>query len=130
MKFLCDVHISIQFVKHLNNMGFECVHDDTILDKWFTTDGAIATCSDSKNFVLIAKDLDFKNSFLINKTPRRLIKINLGNISNTLLFELFDRFVSEIEMVNNNLNQFMIEMDINFLKVTTNLSEEPKISLN
>lgn len=119
MKFLCDVHISIKFVKHLNNLGFECIHVNTILDKWFTSDNAIANYSDSKDFVLITKDFDFKNSFLINKTPKKLIKINLGNISNTLLIEIFDRFASEIEMVSNNHNQFMIEMDMNFLKVTT-----------
>jgi predicted nuclease of predicted toxin-antitoxin system len=120
MKFLCDVHISIKLVKHLNNQGFECIHVNTILDKWFTSDSNIAKFSDLNDLILITKDFDFKNSFLVNKTPKKLIKINLGNISNTQLIEIFDRFIPEIKTISNNHNQFMIEMDTNFLKVTLN----------
>jgi predicted nuclease of predicted toxin-antitoxin system len=120
MKFLCDVHISIKLAKHINNKGFECIHVNTILDKWFTSDSNIAKFSDLNDLILITKDFDFKNSFLVNKTPKKLIKINLGNISNTQLIEIFDRFISEIETINNNYNQFMIEIDTHFLKVTSN----------
>ena len=118
MKFLCDVHISIKFAKHLNNKGFECIHVNTILDKWFTIDSSIAKFTDSNDLILITKDFDFKNSFLVNRTPKKLIKINLGNISNTQLIEIFDRFIIEIESINNNHNHFMIEIAPNFLKVT------------
>lgn len=120
MKFLCDVHISIKLAKHINNKGFECIHANTVLDKWFTSDSNIAKFSDLNDLILITKDFDFKNSFLVNKTPKKLIKINLGNISNTQLIEIFDRFISEIETINNNHNQFMIEIDTHFLKVTSN----------
>jgi predicted nuclease of predicted toxin-antitoxin system len=118
MKFLCDVHISIKLAKHLNNQGFECIHINTILDKWFTSDSAIAKYSDTNNLTLITKDFDFKNSFLVNKTPKKLIKINLGNISNTKLIEIFNRFLSEIETIDKNNSQYMIEIAPHFLKVT------------
>lgn len=120
MKFLCDVHISIKLAKHLNNKGFECIHINTVLDKWFTSDIAISKYSDSNDFALITKDFDFKNSFLVNKTPKKLIKTNLGNISNTQLIEIFDRYISEIETIHNNHNLYMIEIEPHFLKVTSN----------
>jgi predicted nuclease of predicted toxin-antitoxin system len=120
MKFLCDVHISIKLAQHLNNKGFECIHVNTVLDKWFTSDSNIAKFSDLNDLTLITKDFDFKNSFLVNKTPKKLIKINLGNISNIQLIEILDRFIPEIETINNNHNQYMIEIDTNFLKVTSN----------
>ena len=119
MKFLCDVHISIKLSKHLNNLGFECVHVNTILDKWHTSDSNIAKYSDTNDFTLITKDFDFKNSFLVNKTPKKLIKINLGNISNIVLIEIFNRFVSEMKTINNNHNHYMIEIDTDFIKVTS-----------
>lgn len=119
MKFLCDVHISIKLAKHLNNKGFECIHINTILDKWFTADSTIAKYSDTHNLTLITKDFDFKNSFLINKTPKKLLKINLGNLSNTQLIELFDQFIAEIEKIDRYHNQYMIEMESHFLKVTS-----------
>ena len=119
MKFLCDVHISIKLTKHINNQGFECIHINTILDKWFTTDNTIAKFSDLNDFILITKDFDFKNSFLVQKSPKKLIKINLGNISNTQLINVFDHFISERETINKTHNQYMIEIDSHFIKVTT-----------
>ena len=119
MKFLCDVHISIKLTKHINNQGFECTHINTILDKWFTTDSTIAKFSDLNDFILITKDFDFKNSFLVQKSPKKLIKINLGNISNTQLIKVFDHFISEIETINKTHNQYMIEIDSHCIKVTT-----------
>ncbi|MCL6462254.1 MAG: hypothetical protein I4O51_10335 [Flavobacterium micromati] len=65
------------------------------------TAAAISKFSDSKDVILITKDFDFKNSFLINKKPRKIIKINLGNISTNQLIELFDRFMPEIELVGS-----------------------------
>ncbi|WP_396177541.1 DUF5615 family PIN-like protein [Flavobacterium micromati] len=83
------------------------------------TAAAISKFSDSKNLILITKDFDFKNSFLINKKPRKLIKINLGNISTNQLIELFDRFMPEIELVDNKNFQYMIEIESQLIKVTT-----------
>jgi predicted nuclease of predicted toxin-antitoxin system len=120
MKFLCDVRISIKLAKHINNQGFECIHINTILDKWFTSDSTIAKFSDLNDLILITKDFDFKSSFLVHKTPKKLIKINLGNISNTQLIEMFNQFITEIETINNNHNQYMIEIDSHFIKVTSN----------
>jgi predicted nuclease of predicted toxin-antitoxin system len=118
MKFLCDVHISIKLVKHLNK-EHNCIHVNTILDKWHTSDSAIANYSDLNNLILITKDFDFKNSYFVNKTPKKLLKINLGNISNAQLIEIFDRFLSEIEEINNKHDYFMIEIDNTFIKVST-----------
>nr|WP_309757331.1 DUF5615 family PIN-like protein [Flavobacterium sp.] len=119
MKFLCDVHISIKLAKHINNQGFECIHINTILDKWFTIDSAIAKFSDLNDFILITKDFDFKNSFLVQKSPKKLIKINLGNISNTQLIEVFNYFISEIETIDKIHDNYMIEIDSHSIKLTT-----------
>jgi len=117
MKFLCDVHISIKLVKHLNTIGFECIHVNTILDKWFTSDRKIAEFSDANDFTLITKDFDFKNSFLVNKTPKKLIKINLGNISNESLIEIFDFNIHKINSINDAHNCFMLEINKNYLNL-------------
>ncbi|PWA07161.1 DUF5615 family PIN-like protein [Flavobacterium psychrotolerans] len=119
MKFLCDVHISIKFVKHINNSGIECVHINTILDKWFTADYTIAKFSDVNNFILITKDFDFKNSFLVNKSPKKLIKINLGNISNEKLIEIFSLNLEKIKSIDKEHNNFMIEIDKEYLNLLT-----------
>lgn len=119
MKFLCDVHISFKLAKQINTLGFECIHVNTILDKWFTTDAKIAAYTDDNDYILITKDFDFKNSFFINKTPKKLIKINLGNISNETLIAIFNHYLSEISIIDQNNESYMIEIDSNFIKVTS-----------
>ena len=84
------MYISIKLAKHINNPGFGWIHINTVLDKWFTTDSIIAKFFDLNDFIVIPKDFDFKNSFLIKKTPRKLTKINLGNTSTAMYFSSSD----------------------------------------
>ena len=59
MKFLCDVHISIKLVKFLISKNHDCIHVNTILDKWYTKDQEIAKYADENSLILITKDADF-----------------------------------------------------------------------
>ncbi|WP_373524258.1 DUF5615 family PIN-like protein [Aquiflexum sp.] len=99
MKFLCDVHISLNFVKFLNLKGFEAIHINSILKGFNTKDSEIANFADKMNFIVIFKDVDFKNDFLIKGSPKKLIKINLGNISNCELKEAFEREIPKIKTI-------------------------------
>jgi len=42
---------------------------------------------------VISKDGDFKNSHFINKVPRKVIRVTLGNISNADLILLFTKYM-------------------------------------
>lgn len=76
MRFLCDVHISYKIADHLNSLGFETIHINEILDKCKTKDKKICEYADSNDLIVITKDSDFRDSFFINKTPKKLLKIN------------------------------------------------------
>jgi predicted nuclease of predicted toxin-antitoxin system len=110
MKFLCDVHISYKIVNHLIFLGFECIHVNNILDKWYTKDKDICAYADSQNYVVITKDADFRDSFLVGETPRKLIKINLGNISNLELVKIISANIDAITKLGIYKN-FMVEID-------------------
>ena len=91
MKFLCDVHISYRLVRFLNRQGFEATHVNQLPDRWFTTDNFINQYADENGMTVISKDSDFKNSHFARQTPRRLVRVNLGNISNARLIEIFEQ---------------------------------------
>jgi predicted nuclease of predicted toxin-antitoxin system len=116
MKFLLDVHISYKLGKALRNFGYEAVHVNTILDRWFTDDITIACFADKENYTLISKDSDFRNSYLIKKSPKKLIKVNLGNISNDDLIQIFHDNLEDIVKLNS-LSQFMVEIDVDMIRV-------------
>lgn len=112
MKFLCDVHISIKFTKYLNSKGFKCVHVNDILEGSRTKDRDICQYADQYGYTVITKDKDFRDTYLVKRSPIKLIKVNLGNISNKFLIALFDEHLKDIEKMNQK-NSFLIELDLN-----------------
>jgi predicted nuclease of predicted toxin-antitoxin system len=110
MKFLCDVHISYKLTKHLVSLGFESIHVNEILDKSETKDSDLCEYADQYGFVIISKDSDFRDSYFVKQTPKKIIKINLGNISNRELIEIFDNNIEAIQELDGKSN-FLLEVD-------------------
>lgn len=111
MKFLCDVHISIKASKLIEQLGYKCDHINNILNKWNTKDADIISYVDSHDLILITKDQDFRNSFLLSHKPGKLIKINLGNISNDQLLKIIESNMAKIESISREHLSFMIEIN-------------------
>jgi len=111
MNFLCDVHISYKLSKHLGDLGHNSEHVNQILDKWNTPDKDIAKYVDENNSILISKDSDFQSSHILINSPKKLIKINLGNISNTELIDIFSKNIKAIEKLDKDADQYIIEID-------------------
>ena len=107
MKFLCDVHISYQLSKFFVELGYDSEHVNFILNRWNTSDEKISNYADSNDRILITKDIDFKNSHILSNTPKKLIRIELGNIKNDELIKLFNSRIKLIEQVNFN-SSFML----------------------
>jgi predicted nuclease of predicted toxin-antitoxin system len=88
MHFLCDVHISYKIANFLKSEGHEVTHVNSILEKWHTKDKDISSYADDNDLIVFTKDSDFKESYYLKKSPKKLIKVNLGNISNAELIHV------------------------------------------
>lgn len=110
MRFLCDVHISYKIVNFLSSLGFETIHVNDILQKSQTKDSDICKYADLNDFIVITKDTDFRDLYFIKRIPKKLIKINLGNISNQNLIEILTDNIAKIQTLNSKPN-FMLEID-------------------
>jgi predicted nuclease of predicted toxin-antitoxin system len=102
--------VSYKLVAHLKLLGFETIYVNEILNKSETKDSDICKYSDQNNLVVITKDADFRNSYFIKQTPRKLIKINLGNISNHELITIFSENIHVIQKLDSKPN-FLLEVD-------------------
>jgi predicted nuclease of predicted toxin-antitoxin system len=87
-------------------------------EKWFSTDKFISEFADNSDRIVITKDSDFKNSFFIHRTPAKLIKVNLGNISNAALIKHIAGHLKQIEELNK-LPYFIIEIDFDNTQYST-----------
>jgi len=66
---------------------------------------------------VVSKDSDFKNSFFINRTPQKVIKVSLGNLSNKELIALFEKYLPFIlQLVSKK--SFYVEISVEQILIT------------
>jgi len=116
MRFICDVHISIKLSKQLAEAGHDCTHVNRLPGRWYTSDQDIARLADKEDRILITKDSDFRDSCIVQGTPRKLIKVNLGNIPHGVLRDLLLSNLVEIGRLNER-ERFLLEVDVDRLAV-------------
>ncbi len=91
-------------------MGYSSQHVNDLPNRWHSTDDEIAEFADRLNCILISKDIDFKNSFFIRQSPKKLLKINLGNLSNEALIRSIVTLLPFISSLDQR-PRFLIELD-------------------
>jgi predicted nuclease of predicted toxin-antitoxin system len=89
MKFLCDVHIPYKLRNFLRGQGYAATHVNELPGKSETTDQSICSYADNEGCILITKDLDFIDSYYLKVSPKKIVKINLGNIVTNERFKSF-----------------------------------------
>ena len=99
----------IRLSKFLAIQGAGSIHVNQILDGSRTADAAISEYADKNDYIVVTKDTDFRNAYLLKKTPRKLIRICLGNISNDRLVELFESQLGLITKLNRE-ESFYLEI--------------------
>jgi predicted nuclease of predicted toxin-antitoxin system len=96
MNFLVDAHLPRSLVLLLKDHGYDAVHTLDLAEGNRTTDSRINEISDIEPRVVVTKDADFVNSFLISRRPYKLLQVSTGNISNRELEEIFVKKLSAI----------------------------------
>lgn len=91
VRVLCDVHIALKVVRFFQKKNIEAIHVNELPDSFYTSDKDICKFSDQNDYVVVTKDSDFLDSYLVRQTPMKLIKVNLGNISTPELIAIFEQ---------------------------------------
>jgi predicted nuclease of predicted toxin-antitoxin system len=89
MKFIVDAQLPYLLADWLREKGFDVIHTDDLPNKERTKDNEIRQISVSQSRIVITKDSDFRDSFLLKKIPAKLLLISTGNIKNRYLLDLF-----------------------------------------
>jgi predicted nuclease of predicted toxin-antitoxin system len=111
LKFLCDVHISFKIKRALEGWGFVAIHANELPNSDRSTDKEIAQYCFDNGCILISKDFDFVDSYLLGKIPPKFLKVNLGNISkDELIYKIKALIPTLILYNNNNKLHFLIEI--------------------
>jgi predicted nuclease of predicted toxin-antitoxin system len=90
VKFLIDAQLPKSLSDFLKIKGYDCIHTLELPEANDTTDNEILKYCEEENRVVITKDNDFLESFLITNKPKKLIFVRTGNIKNAELLDLFN----------------------------------------
>lgn len=101
MKFLIDAQLPVRLAHLLSRVGHEALHTTELPHGNRSTDRQIVELADRDDRVVVTKDQDFRDGHLLARSPRRLLVVTTGNITNDALLSLFethfDAIVSALE---------------------------------
>ena len=89
MKFLIDAQLPRRLAQWLRAEGHEAIHTQDLPEGNRTGDAAINELSLREQRVVVTKDEDFVDMFLLRHQPYKLLLVATGNISNRELERLF-----------------------------------------
>lgn len=89
MNFLIDAQLPRRLARKLRQLGHDALHTLDLPSGNSTPDTEINTVALREGRVVVTKDADFVNSFLLLGRPGKLVLISTGNITNTELEALF-----------------------------------------
>ena len=96
MKFLIGAQLPARLAEFLNRAGHDAVHTIGLPDGNRSTDSQIAQRADTDGRVVVTKDQDFRDGHLLGRSPRQLLVVATGNLSNNALLSLFELHLDAI----------------------------------
>ena len=88
MKLLVDAQLPRRLVYRLRETGHDAKHTLDLPSGNRTPDSEIVEIAMQERRIVITKDADFVNSFIVRGQPRKLLLISTGNITNQELERL------------------------------------------
>lgn len=82
MNFLVDAQLPRRIAWLLREQGHDALHTLDLPEGNRTTDAAIVELSVREGRVVVTKDSDFVDSFILRHEPEKLLLITTGNITN------------------------------------------------
>ncbi len=117
MKFLVDAQLPLQLALMLRSAGHDVIHTQDLPMKNATPVGEaslkenreINAISIDQERIVITKDRDFLDSFILQQQPYKLLLVTTGNIPNAKLLELFTQNLSQLS--NLFIHHSLIEIN-------------------
>lgn len=91
MKVLVDAHLPKRLSEFLTAHDIESKHTLDLPRKNATPDSEIIRFADDENRIVISKDSDFLDNYILDGSPKKLLIVSTGNINNQNLIRLFEK---------------------------------------
>jgi len=89
VKFLVDAQLPRKLAELLESLGHDARHTLDLPAKNRTSDETLRQLAQDEDRVLVTKDSDFVDSFMVRGLPPKLLFVTTGNMANKDLLTLF-----------------------------------------
>jgi predicted nuclease of predicted toxin-antitoxin system len=96
MRFLVDAQLPRRFCAWLAETGHDAVHTLELPNGNRTSDWEILDVAERDQRIVVTKDDDFVQSFLIAGRPHKLLLVSTGNIGNDELEAILRAHISDV----------------------------------
>jgi len=96
VKWLIDAQLPRRLADRLNNLGHDAVHTLDLPRENRTADSELCQFAFAESRIVVSKDRNFLDSYLVTGLPPQLLWVTTGNITNRDLLELFESLLSEL----------------------------------
>lgn len=97
IRFLVDTQLPPKLASYLMSKGFDSIHTTFFENGHLLQDKEISEIAINENRVIITKDNDFFERFIINGAPPKVLLLHFGNIRNK---DLLQHFEHQLETIN------------------------------
>jgi len=91
VRVLVDAHLPKHLSEFLSANEIESKHTLDLPKKNATPDTEIIRFADDENRIVILKDSDFLDNYILDGSPKKLLIVSTGNINNRNLIQLFEK---------------------------------------
>jgi predicted nuclease of predicted toxin-antitoxin system len=115
MNFLIDAQLPIDLSEFLNTKGHNSIHTSQLPEKNFTSDNFIRYLSITDKRVVITKDFDFYDSYILKREPYKVVLVRMGNLKTSSLISIF---LNKFDQIISCLEQGgLIELTLDKVKI-------------
>ena len=111
MKFLVDAQLPKRLVRYLQSKGYDAIHTQDLPQGNATSDTDINAISLQEKRIVVTKDADFVQSFLLQQVPYKLLLIATGNIKNAELENVFEKSLDRLTEIFDNYSYLELGRD-------------------
>jgi len=97
VKILVDAQLPKRLSDFLISKGVNALHTIELPDQNKSSDGDIINVAEEQGRIVISKDSDFLDNYILSGKPSKLLIVSTGNISNNDLITLFDKNLDELK---------------------------------
>jgi len=97
LKVLVDAQLPRRLAGFLSTKDIDSKHTLELPQKNATSDQEIIEVADQENRIVVSKDSDFLDNYILEGHPQKLLIVSTGNINNNDLIRLFQQNIETLQ---------------------------------